>query len=338
MLNAMKTSKLTLDFTILLSSMILLIVGNFTCIQLLYAQGENTSTNDSPPSPHLREFGNGTKYIDRFPTLKTTVDDVEIDYKILVHDHNNSKAIVFVPGFRVTMDMWEPTVLKQLVSSNHSVILFNNRGTGNSSIGVNEYSIKQLANDTAGLMDALNLKKADILGWSMGSYIAQELALMHPDKVNNLILYGSNCGGDKAIPSMSQLMETFKNISDTLEEQGKKTLSLLFPQSWLEKYPDYLNKFPLLKGTVSPETTQKQMEALIKWNGSCESPSKIMQPTLVLAGTEDVITSPEGSLLLFQNIPLSWLIQIREAGHGLMYQEPEKFSKVIQTFLDVNSE
>ena len=89
---------------------------------------------------------------------------------------------------------------------------------------------------------------------------------------------------------------------------------------------------------MSPETTQKQMEALIKWNGSCESPSKIIQPTLVLARTEDVITSPEGSLLLFQNIPLSWLIQIREAGHGLMYQEPEKFSKVIQTFLDVNSE
>ena len=137
----------------------------------------------------------------------------------------------------MTMDMWEPTVLKQLVSSNHSVIIFNNRGTGNSSMGVNEYSIEQLANDTAGLMDALNLKKADILGWSMGSYIAQELALMHPDKVNNLILYGSNCGGDKAIPSMSQLMETFKNISGTPEEQGKKTLSMSFLSLGLQNIP-----------------------------------------------------------------------------------------------------
>ena len=172
-------------------------MATLLAFRLLYAQEESTTTNDSQTSPHLEEFGDTTKYVDRFPTLKIKVDDIEIEYKILANDTNNSKPIVFIPGFRMTMDMWETTVLKQLVSSNHSVIIFNNRGTGNSSIGDNEYSIEQLANDTAGLMDALNLKKADILGWSMGSYIAQELALMHPDKVNNLILYGSNCGGDK---------------------------------------------------------------------------------------------------------------------------------------------
>lgn len=89
------------------------------------------------------------------------------------------------------------------------------------------------------------------------SYIAQELALIHPNKVNNLILYGSGCGGNQAIPSGPQLMKTFNNISGTPEEQGRQILSLFFPQSWLHKYPNYIDYFPLLQSTVSAETAQK---------------------------------------------------------------------------------
>jgi pimeloyl-ACP methyl ester carboxylesterase len=234
------------------------------------------------------------------------------------------------------MDMWEPAILRELVQSNHSVIVYNNRGTGNSSIGTKEYSISQLANDAAGLLDALNIEKADFLGWSMGSYIAEELALVHQNKVNSLILYGSGPGGDKAIPSSPELMQTLSNVSGTPEEQARQILSYFFPQSWLQNNPDYINHFPLLKSTVSPETTQKQAEAIIKWNGIYNSSSQIVQPTLVLVGTEDVITTPTAALLLVEKIPLLWLVQLKDAGHGWMYQYPEKFSRAIQTFLDVN--
>ena len=276
-----------------------------------------------------------SEYIDNFPTQKAKVDDIEIEVQN-TWQQRDDKPIIFIPGLKVTMDMWEPTILKELVQSNYSVIVFNHRGTENSSLGVREYSISQLSNDTAGLLDALNIEKADVFGWSMGSYIAQELALVHPNKVNNLILYGSGPGGDKAIPSSPQLMETLNNISGTPEEQGRQILSLFFPQSWLQKNPEYINYFPLLKGTVSLETTQKQAEAIIKWNGFYDSPSQIIQPTLVLVGTEDVITTPKASLLLVEKIPLAWLVQIRGAGHGWMYQYPERFSKVILTFLDIN--
>jgi pimeloyl-ACP methyl ester carboxylesterase len=61
-------------------------------------------------------------------------------------------------------------------------------------------------------------------------------------------------------------------------------------------------------------TLQKQAERVIKWNGTYDSPSQIIQPTLVLVGTEDVITTPKRSLLLVEKIPLVWLVQIREAG------------------------
>ena len=170
----------------------------------------------------------------------------------------------------------------------------------------------------------------------MGSYIAEEMALVHPNKVHSLILYGSGPGGDKAIPSSPELMKTLTSVSGTPEEQARQILSFFFPQSWLEKNPDYINHFPLLKSTVSPETTQKQAEAIIGWNGIYNSPSQIVQPTLVLVGTEDMITTPKAALTLFEKIPLVSLVQIKGAGHGWMYQYPEKFSKIVQTFLDVN--
>ena len=174
-----------------------------------------------------------SKYMDNLPTQKAKVDDIEIEYKTL--GNKSGRPIIFIPGFKVTMAMWEPIILKELISSHYSVIVFNHRGTENSSLGVREYSIGQSSNDTAGLLDALNIEKADVFGWSMGSYVAQDLALVHPNKVNSLILYGSGPGGDKAVPSSPQLMETLNNISGTPEEQGMQILSLFFPQLGFKK-------------------------------------------------------------------------------------------------------
>jgi pimeloyl-ACP methyl ester carboxylesterase len=277
--------------------------------------------------------------VESFPIQKATVDDIEIEYRVI--DRKNSigdvsqAPLLFIAGLRITMDMWQPIILNELARSNRSVIIYNNRGTGNSTGGTKDYTISQLANDAAGLLEALNVEKAHIIGWSMGSYIAGELALLHPNKVSSLILYGSGPGGDKAIPSSAQLMQTLGGVSGTPEEQARQILSFFFPQSWLLNNPEYINYFPLLKSTVSVETTQKQAQAIVGWNGIYSSPSVIVQPTLVLVGTEDIITTPKAALSLVEKIPLISLVQVKDAGHGWMYQYPEKFTKVVQTFLDI---
>jgi pimeloyl-ACP methyl ester carboxylesterase len=69
-------------------------------------------------------------------------------------------------------------------------------------------------------------------------------------------------------------------------------------------------------------------------NGVCNKLSEIMQPALLLTGTDDVITPPINSLMIAQRIPGAWLVQIRDGGHGLMYQYPEKLSRIIMTFLE----
>lgn len=180
-----------------------------------------------------------------------------------------------------------------------------------------------------------DIDKAHIVGWSMGSYIAEELALAHPDKVKILILYGAGPGGDKAIPSSAELMQTLGGVSGTPEEQARQILSFFFPRQWLANNVEYINQFPLLKSTVSTETTQRQAKAIVGWEGMYNSPSVITQPTLVLMGIDDTITTPKAALSLIEKIPLVSLVQIKDAGHGWMYQYPDKFTKVIKTFLEI---
>src|SRR5918998_3123895 len=279
--------------------------------------------------------------VEGFPVQKATIGDMEIEYRIIenksTHDGDGKDRIplLFVAGLRITMDMWPPIILHDLAQSNHRVVIYNNRGTGNSTDGTKEYTINQLASDAAGLLDVLGIDKANVVGWSMGSYIAEELALSHPNKVNSLVLYGTGPGGDKAIPSSADLMQTLGGVSGSPEEQAKQILSFFFPHSWLLDNPEYINHFPLLKSTVSVETTQKQAQAIVGWKGMYSSPSVITQPTLVLIGTEDVITTPKAALSLVEKIPLVSLIQVKDAGHGWMYQYPEKFTKIVKTFLEI---
>jgi alpha/beta hydrolase fold len=128
---------------------------------------------------HGASFQAAGKALDDKPTRKVKVGDLDIAYKQL--GNVNNYPIVLINGCCTPMDMWSPTLLKQL-SPNRSVIIFDNRGAGESTAGTKEFSISQFANDTIGLLDALRIEKADILGSSMGSFIAQELALKYPDR------------------------------------------------------------------------------------------------------------------------------------------------------------
>jgi pimeloyl-ACP methyl ester carboxylesterase len=282
-------------------------------------------------------FQEEAKALDDMPTKKVKVGDIDIAYKQL--GNASDYTIVLITGCCITMDMWSPTLIKEL-SSNRSVIFFDNRGAGESTVGTREFSINQFANDTIGLLDALGIQKADILGSSMGSFIAQELALKNPNRVNNLILHASSCGGDEAVPPGPQVMEAIETMINTssppTREDIDRITSTLFPSEWFKANPNYQEYIPLAKKPVSPEIIQNQIDAIVNWSfiGTCDILSNITQPTLVIVGTDDIWTPAANSLLIAERIPGSWLVQIEDAGHGLMYQYPDKFSKVVSTFLE----
>src|ERR671910_2096468 len=286
-------------------------------------------------------FQEEAKALDDMPTKKVKVGDIDIAYKQL--GNASDYPIVLISGCCITMDMWSPTLIKEL-SSNRSVIFFDNRGAGESTVGTREFSINQFANDTIGLLDALGIQKADILGSSMGSFIAQELTLKNPNRVNNLILYASSCGGNEAVLPGSQVLQALRTMTNTssfppTKEDIDRITSTLFPPEWFKANPNYQNYIPFPKETVSPEIIQRQNEAIVSWItiGTCNALSNITQPTLVIVGTDDIWTPAANSLMIAERIPGSWLVQIKDTGHGLMYQYPDKFSKVVSTFLQTVS-
>ncbi|HZA70304.1 MAG TPA: alpha/beta hydrolase [Nitrososphaeraceae archaeon] len=318
---------------IILFGIILVNNNGFSSLVPAYSQGQNINSTSSPSS----SFHSKASMIDNLPSQKVTVGNIDIAYK-KVGKGSGAKPIILITGLGATMDMWNPLLLEQLSSSNHTVIIFDNRGAGESTAGgTKEFSISQFANDTVGLLEALKIDKADVLGWSMGSFIAQELALTNPDKVGSLILYASGCGGKEAKPPSPEVIKTLSNTSMPPQELRQKLISLLFPTVWFKANPDFLNYFPIPKESVSPEIMGKQSEAIAKWSGTCNTIPKITQPTLIIVGTEDIVTPAANSLILVERIPSSWLVQIRDAGHGLMYQYPDEFNRVLMTFLEYNS-
>ena len=277
-----------------------------------------------------------------YTTVKTEhvqVGDINIAYK----QFGKGKPILFISGTGQTKESWDPTLLSELTATNHTVIVFDNRGIGETTVGTKPFSIEQFANDTAGFLDALNIEKADVFGLSLGSFVAQELTLNYPQKVDRLVLSSGSCGGNESIYPSEQTSKMLMALSSpelsrnmTAEQQSMIFAQLMFPPVWLEEHPDFLKNLTLAAplSSVSPEMIQRQAIATTMWEGTCDRLANIPQRTLVIVGGQDLAAPPANSVLMAQRIPHSWLVIIQETGHGMMWQVPNEFSAIVQTFLE----
>jgi pimeloyl-ACP methyl ester carboxylesterase len=264
---------------------------------------------------------------DNITSQKIRVGDIDMAYKMF----GKGNPILLIPGFSMTKEMWGP-ILNDL-SENHTVIIFDNRGIGETTAGNKTFSMEQFVNDTSGLIDALEIDKPiDVLGLSLGGMIAQELAMSNPEKVKHLIVVASSCGGEESLPP--QLSP--KDLQSMQTGTANKSLFLhaLFPDKWMRENSNQINSTFVLP-QVSQENLLKYGEALGKWKGSCNSITSIDKRVLVLTGTEDITSPPINSLKIVETIPGAWLIQIHGGGHGVMQQYPETVDEIIELFLSI---
>jgi pimeloyl-ACP methyl ester carboxylesterase len=258
---------------------------------------------------------------------KIRVGNIDIAYKVL----GEGDPILLIPGFSMTMEMWGPIL--NVLAENRTVIIFDNRGIGETTAGNETFSMEQFVNDTVGLIDALEIKKPiDVLGLSLGGFIAQELALSHPEKIKHLILVASSCGGEESVPP--QLTPRELQRMQTGRANITLFLHALFPDKWIKENANMLNSTFVLP-QVSQENLLKYGEAIGKWKSTCDSISDIDKPVLVMSGTEDITSPPINSLKIAEKIPSAWLIQIQGGGHGVIQQYPETVHNVIETFLSI---
>jgi pimeloyl-ACP methyl ester carboxylesterase len=285
------------------------------------------------------------------PLEKVHVGDIDVAYKMF----GKGDPIILFNGASDIMDAWDPSFLTE-ISSNHTVITFDQRGIGNTSSGSKPYTYQQLANDTAGLLDALKIPKTDVMGYSLGSFIAQAFTINYPEKVNSLILVASTCGGKDGIdqpPEFKKLQfditnKALNNISVTAEEI-KSLNSASLGSGWIKVHPESLDipenmTFQQLKPGLTPETMNNQNNighawTAINWSGACDELAKIAKPTLVITGTDDNYYVPHGNaLILAGKIPGAWLAQIKDAGHAVMNQYPAEIGKILNTFLSTTGQ
>ena len=316
--------------------------GYFDVTKVVYGQSDPDQTNSNTTnSLNLQDI----------PLEKVHVGDIDIAYKMF----GKGEPILLINGATDDMDAWDPSFLTG-ISSNHTVITFDSRGIANTTTGTKPYSMQQLANDTAGLLDALKIPKADILGYSLGSYIAQQFAVSHPEKVNNLILVASTCGGKDGIlppPEFIKLNNEVANKSvnniPTTADEMKQLVAASLGSGWIKLHPESLDipeNMTLLqsKPGLTPETMNNQYNVAFdwvakNWSGACDELAKIAKPTLVITGTDDNNLVPHGnSLILAGKIPGAWLVQIKDAGHAIMTQYPAEVAEILNTFLSTSGQ
>jgi pimeloyl-ACP methyl ester carboxylesterase len=288
--------------------------------------------------------------IQNIPVKKVHVGDIDIAYKMF----GKGEPILLFNGASDSMDAWDQSFLKGL-SSNHTVIVFDSRGIGNTTTGSKPYTMQLLANDTAGLMDALKIQKADVFGYSLGGATAQQFTVSYPEKVNRLILVATTCGGKDGIPKPPEFKKlqseivnkTLNNVSISQEEM-KSLVSASLGSGWIRLHPESVDiptniTLQQMKPNLSPDAMKNQMNAgfaweATNWSGACDALAKLAKPTLVITGTDDNLYIPHANALVIAGkIPGAWLVQIKDAGHAVMDQYPDKIGKILQTFLSTTT-
>ena len=224
-----KTSIFIIIFMFIMIIPTTAIILTITTTNPVYGQQDKTSFNATD-----------SLNIQSIPAKKVQVGDIEIAYKML----GKGDPILLFNGASDVMDAWDPSFLTSL-SSNHTVTVFDSRGLGNTTMGSKPYTSQQLATDAAGLLDALKIPKTDVLGYSLGSYIAQQLTIMYPDKVNTLILVASSCGGKDHTPIPPEFLKmqseivnkSLNNVSITQDEM-KELVVASAGSGWIKLHPE----------------------------------------------------------------------------------------------------
>ena len=264
---------------------------------------------------------------------KLEVDGTQIAYRRI----GNGRPLLVLNGFGATSSDWDPLFIHGLASYNE-LILLDNRGIGSSTDDGKPFDIARLADDAAHVIETLGFERISILGWSMGGFIAQTLALQHPNRVNKLILLSTDPGGSEADLASSGVWSQLVDTSGTPHDQAKRLLSLLFPddvaESFYRKFGDIV---AAARAGLSPDLINRQAAAMDEWhrNGAGDRLRGINAPVLIATGSEDVVIPPSNALKLVNVIPNAWLAQFPHGGHAFMAQYPRQLADLINCFLAI---
>lgn len=261
---------------------------------------------------------------------RASVGDIKMYYQIL----GRGEPLFMIMGLAGHSLDWGEKLPRRLAEQ-YQVILFDNRGAGRSDQPSGSLTIKQMAEDAVGLMDALKIDKSHVLGGSMGGMIALKVALDYPDRVNKLVLGATASGGKRRVFPPPEIERYFIPRPDlSAHDYLLWTSEVCYPPEFIKAHPeiveDKISANLAYPGTL--ESYQSQLEAFRTFDVDDRLDS-IDAETLVITGNRDVLIPPQNSYLIAERIPNAKIRVIEGAGHIFWISHPEETARIAREFL-----
>jgi pimeloyl-ACP methyl ester carboxylesterase len=247
--------------------------------------------------------------------------------------------VLVLNGFGATSADWDPDFIDRLATSNE-LILLNNRGIGSSTDDGQSFAIAKLAADAAHVIESLGIERANVMGWSMGGFIAQAFALNYADRVDKLVLLSTDSGGIEADRASPEVWSKLVDTSGTPNEQARRLFFLLFPNEVAESfYRRFGDIVAAARAQLPAELLNRQAAAMDAWhgNGVAKQLRGIRVPVLIATGTEDIVIPASNALKLVNAIPGAWLAQFPHSGHAFIAQYPRELADLINSFFALST-
>jgi pimeloyl-ACP methyl ester carboxylesterase len=263
----------------------------------------------------------------------THVNGITLAYET----HGMGEPLVLISG--IGYDRWQWHKMVPGLAANFTVVVFDNRGVGQTDKPAGPYTAQLLADDVAGLITALGYERAHVMGHSMGGYVAQALALNHPGKINKLILAATNFGGPHHIPVTPEAMAVLTDVKSDPVTRFKNGLGVSTAPGYAEKNPDVIEAWLAWRShnPIDPAAYQAQLAiglALLAESACFEGKLKnVLAPVLILFGAHDQVVPPGNAELLAREIPHSTIEILPDAGHFFPIETPQAANNAVVRFL-----
>ena len=242
--------------------------------------------------------------------------------ELFIGEAAKGRPLLVLNGFGATSADWDPSFIDRLPLSNE-LIQLNNRGIGGSTDDRQAFDIAKLADDAAHVSRPW-FERVNLLGWSMGGFIAQTLAVKNSARVDKRVLLSTDPGGIEADPAPSDVCSELVDTSGTPDEQARRLLFLLFPTDVAESF------YRGFGDMVAAARTQLPVELLNRrlrrWTHGIAmalgATAEIRVPVLIATGTEDIVIPASNALKFVNAIPGAWFAQFPHGGHAFIAQYP----------------
>jgi 3-oxoadipate enol-lactonase len=250
--------------------------------------------------------------------------------------HGKGPPLVLVMGIGYDATLWTLAQVPAL-SQMFQVVIFDNRDAGRSSLATGPYTIADMADDVAGLMDALDITRAHLLGLSMGGMIAQEFALRHASRLLRLVLSGCGAAPARSVFDPIRTWNWVKATDRTGEVFAGQQFTWLFSNTFLRNKEAVQQTIDLLTSNphpVGPEAYNRQAQAYLR-HDALDRLATLTAPTLVIVGEHDLLTPPWICREVADSIPGSQFEIIKGEGssHLVAIERPDEFNHLVTRFL-----